>query len=403
MIIAENGVTSVRNSINGRCFKYVFLSLVYIAISASPAIGQSVGQVHPTKESISPNGVLFRQVIGTETDLTDNALVGVANSLRDMEEVLLLGVMDGEDHEMFGSIADVGADADRNIYVLDSRNSQIRIFSEDGVFINDFGAHGRGPMEFQDPLEFELIEPHRITVLDRFLIAKEFDILDKMSIKLFRTWKLPFSASGMCLIPDGMFVQGPNTSAGYADLGDDIVHAIRSDGAIEYAFGTAYQSENPLVRVQLSRGRIACSENGEKIVVMLQSLPLIHAFSKDGSLMWVSKIADFKPRGLKEITDNGQIGVQPMPHEEWDYADTVIGVTFLTESYFLIQIRRYLSKKVRARGDIGIHSYLVSIDSGKGMYVGKTLPMIHSASGEFLYASIDRKSFPQVVVYRWMR
>ncbi len=192
MIIGENRVTSVRNSGCSLSFERFFLCLVFITISALPAKGQSVGKIHPTKESISPGGVLFTQVIGTETDLTNDHLADVANSLRDMEEVLLLGVMDGAGYEMFGSIADVGADADRNIYVLDSRNFQIRIFSEDGVFINVFGAQGHGPMEFQDPLEFELIEPHRITVLDRSLIAKEFDILGKMSIKLIRTWKLPF-------------------------------------------------------------------------------------------------------------------------------------------------------------------------------------------------------------------
>ncbi len=65
-------------------------------------------------------------------------------------ENLSIGVDQGEDAYMFGSIAGV-ASTDENIYVLDRDVPALRVYDREGNYARDIGAEGDGPGEFRRP------------------------------------------------------------------------------------------------------------------------------------------------------------------------------------------------------------------------------------------------------------
>ena len=75
----------------------------------------------------------------------------------DFEEVFRVGVLDGEDWEMFARVAYVAFDASGNLYVVDGLNpfrpidTRIVVFDASGNFVREFGSMGEGPGEFNLP------------------------------------------------------------------------------------------------------------------------------------------------------------------------------------------------------------------------------------------------------------
>jgi len=64
-----------------------------------------------------------------------------------LSPVVVIGVMDGEEHEMFGDIRGIESDADGRIYILDFQSSDIRVFDRNGDFLHVLAGPGQGPGE----------------------------------------------------------------------------------------------------------------------------------------------------------------------------------------------------------------------------------------------------------------
>ncbi len=58
--------------------------------------------------------------------------------------------------------AAVDADKDGNIFVLDSKAYQVKVFDNQGKFRRSFGRMGQGPGEFQGPRYFQITPQDRI-------------------------------------------------------------------------------------------------------------------------------------------------------------------------------------------------------------------------------------------------
>lgn len=65
-----------------------------------------------------------------------------------LEEELIIGKEYGDDEEMFGYIRIITFDGESNIFVADSYELTVKVFDEQGKFINSFGGDGNGPGEF---------------------------------------------------------------------------------------------------------------------------------------------------------------------------------------------------------------------------------------------------------------
>ena len=75
-------------------------------------------------------------------------LWGEDNTLH-LEEELITGKEYGDDSEMFGYIRGVAFDEEDTIFIADSYELEVKVFDDQGNFLERFGREGEGPGEFQ--------------------------------------------------------------------------------------------------------------------------------------------------------------------------------------------------------------------------------------------------------------
>ncbi len=72
----------------------------------------------------------------------------------------------GRQGSIFGTIASVCEDRDRNIYVLDGAQFTVFVFSPQGKLIRKFGAKGQGPGDFQAPSQITITPQGELAVME---------------------------------------------------------------------------------------------------------------------------------------------------------------------------------------------------------------------------------------------
>ena len=91
----------------------------------------------------------------------------------DFEEVFRVGVITGEDWEMFGTIRSVAFDAQGNLYLFDAAGGimdpELRVVVVDraGRFLRMFGSSGQGPGEFYMPTSYAVLRDGTTIVGDQ--------------------------------------------------------------------------------------------------------------------------------------------------------------------------------------------------------------------------------------------
>lgn len=83
-----------------------------------------------------------------------------------LEEDLTLGKKEKSEGYLFERVRNIDIDKNDNIYVLDSRAVQIRIFDKNGELISTFGSEGQGPGEMQNPLFMQITRKEEVMVFD---------------------------------------------------------------------------------------------------------------------------------------------------------------------------------------------------------------------------------------------
>lgn len=81
----------------------------------------------------------------------------------ELEELWRAGGLEGE--VLFGVIADVAADADGNVYVLDNQLCQVRVFSPRGEHLRDLSRQGEGPGEIQQPTALVMLPDETLGIV----------------------------------------------------------------------------------------------------------------------------------------------------------------------------------------------------------------------------------------------
>lgn len=81
---------------------------------------------------------------------------------------LILTVQEPEDSSLFNfnGLSGLLIDDDNNIYALDSRDSNIKVFNARGKFLRKIGRHGQGPGELDAPVTMDFSGRHEIVVHD---------------------------------------------------------------------------------------------------------------------------------------------------------------------------------------------------------------------------------------------
>ena len=83
-----------------------------------------------------------------------------------------------------------------SLFVVDSQECEVRLFSREGLFLRVLGRRGQGPGEFSSPADIDFFE-NKLYVADRF--NSRIQILDKNGSYL-RSFKVPLHPDQICVL-----------------------------------------------------------------------------------------------------------------------------------------------------------------------------------------------------------
>jgi len=83
-----------------------------------------------------------------------------------LEEEIIIGEREGSEEYMFSSVSDLAVDSSENIYVLDVRDTQIKVYDKNGTFQRVIGKAGQGPGEFGRPRNIQINSSNELMVND---------------------------------------------------------------------------------------------------------------------------------------------------------------------------------------------------------------------------------------------
>ena len=83
-----------------------------------------------------------------------------------LEKEITIGERDKDEESLFISITSIGIDDEENIYVLDRKACQIKVFDKNGKFLRNIGRKGQGPGEMLFPSVMEMVSGKEIMICD---------------------------------------------------------------------------------------------------------------------------------------------------------------------------------------------------------------------------------------------
>lgn len=343
---------------------------------------------HPTEENIPSRTELAAYVDQKSSMAEDRILQEAVQWLSGTEEVFRIGVRDGELHEMFGSIKDVAVNGEGDIFVLDYQHKQVFMFGSDGSYIQSIGQAGAGPGEFEFPEAIVTDDHDRLIVADAKLRISVF-ALHEGTNALESAIMLAFSPKDMCIANGQLFLAGA-----WLDQGNRYVHSFTTDGQYVRSLGELYKSDVPLLGQGLSYGPLACGKDGEGLVYMFGWLPVIHSYSQSGESRWISMLGDFDPTGVFSY------GASEVRYEgDGSAFDVVENVVAASAELVLVQVKRITQESMEAQLPYArLSTYVFSLESGNGIYVGDKFPPIYAVRANRLFAA-SASPFPQVLVF----
>ena len=184
---------------------------------------------------------------------------GVEKKTFVLQQDLAIGVESGDENLMFAGIADIGLDAEGNIFILDWDNSRIQKFDAGGKFLKTIAIKkGQGPEEVV-MLGGAAIGPSgTVCVLDRggnkvLVLSPDGDFL--------RFFKLDFQGRYLgCLEGDRIVILGLDE--------EKMLHLFDKDGRLLSSFGVPFEvpsqfskyKDMPMMRCPM---RFSCSPQGD--------------------------------------------------------------------------------------------------------------------------------------------
>jgi len=154
-----------------------------------------------------------------------------------LKEDLSIGADIGDENLMFDRISDIGLDAGGNIYVLDSRSAQIKVFDPKGRLLGVKQIkRGQAPQEVTQPSTLAITPKGKIFLLDfsaKKLIVFDADFEFKNSIQLAYqlTHCVPYGQDEVAVL-------------GFKD--GSLIRIYDADGNMKQAFGEAFEVPSKL-------------------------------------------------------------------------------------------------------------------------------------------------------------
>ncbi len=384
----------MQNSFLKRLF-YVLLGALFISISIFLIVtavrrlpDSNVAVLHPTPQNIPDATVLV-------TGKDDSAYFDMSYWLSKQPSTRI-GVAEGPQHAMLGSVRSVSVDANQHVFILDRENTVVRIYSTEGDYIGSFGKAGDGPGELWDPSSIDLLESDSLAVIigrdERITIYRRSDSLEYVFGHSFIQPDDVVSVVG-CGMNGHIYVLG------YSPITDGVIHKYDLAGRFETAFGDKYADPDPWVAASLSRrGLLACSDTHDMVAWIRHNVPVVHVYTGNGDLLERYKLQNFVPAEVTQrLTEDGRPSLSyspPKRGESWfsnlfaddDGAFIVSHITIIdpTSTHGHYPPEKY-------------HAYRLDPHLGTETYLG-SIPGIVAISGNKIVLRTETP-FPQVLIY----
>lgn len=356
--------------------QYRIVIVTVLSVAGDPQFGAAQDIRHPRDEFIV-------RPIAVTTELRFDVrrpqrwlATGLLRKLSNDEVGRLLsriGLLDGAEPYVFGSIADVGIDSDGMIYVLDDRLSSVRVFSPSGKFRYSLGRSGRGPGEFIAPRAIALSRNGDVYVTDA-----------TRRIHAFRKTATAHAGgdSQNTQVPiDDLCLMGSLVVAHSRPLvRNEVIYILNDSGRVVRTFGELYRSPNNYVNMEIARGKIACAPN-ESIVLYSPStvIPEIRGYDLEGRLRWVAKISGYRAIDLYQPAarpQNYRVGV---PESGFHRVESAL---YDGHGRFIVQVA-FISRATARRNHAvdRLYTFALSARDGRGSLISERLPTIGAISG----------------------
>ena len=227
----------------------------------------------------------------------------------------------GEDEEvLLGAPSKAIADAEGNVYVLDSQLNQVLVFGPEGEFLRTLSREGDGPGEIQNGADLIFMPDGQLGVLQAFpgKIVR-FD-RDDIPGSLFSPGGKP-TAGGLGNLQDGAYRGGNLVLCGseisqrdegflmtqylasFAPEGEELARYLAKSHQPDFSKPTYYEKE----RYFVNQGRWALGPDGSVYTADQRADYAIKVFDQAGDLQRVVERADYRPRKRSQA-DRDEIG-----------------------------------------------------------------------------------------------
>ena len=335
---------------------------------------------HPTPDNI-PEASSPGLVLSATTSVTDGE-----NTLVDKErERFVLGVNEGEAHEMFGYIAGMSHDGNDILYVLDSEYKEVRAYnSHSGDLVGVFGKAGQGPGEFRSDFLKIAVEDRIISILDGSRIHI-FERRRERNFILFKTIRNPTrGSSDLCVMDGYLYILG--------EYQENTIHKATFEGQVVASFGEIYTSSHPVLQSIMSiEGFLACNKRHGVVGWIRQHVPALMGYTAQGELLWITKFADYEPSGVVAgfMEDDGSPTVEQGPPEDGES----MFVSLIADQADNFYVGYFTQSKERGNP---LPLFRINARTGKGEYLGDGWV---SGLSNYQVFTTRTSPFPQVIIY----
>ena len=367
---------------------FISIVIVLIATVVRRLPDSNVAVFHPTPQNIPDATVLV-------TGKDDSAYFDMSY-WSSKQPSTRIGVAEGPQHAMLGSVRSVSVDANQRVFILDGENTIVRIYSREGDYISSFGKAGNGPGEFWHPNSVDLFESDSLAVIigrdERVTIYQRIDSLEYV-------FGHSFIQPGDVYSVDGCAMNGHIYVLGYSPEKDGVIHKYDLAGRFITAFGDKYVDPDPWVAASLSRrGLLACSDTHDTVTWIRQNVPVVNVYTGNGDFLERYKLQNFVPAEVTQrLTEDGRPSLSYSPPKK---GESWFSNLFADDDGAFIVSHITVVDPTSTHGDFPpekYHAYRLNPHLGTETYLG-SIPGIVAISGNKIVLRTETP-FPQVLIH----